>query len=130
MNVPDELRYTTDHEWAKRRDDGLIVIGITDHAQDALGDITYLELPDVGTAVRQGVACGVVESVKTFSDLVAPVTGTVAETNEGLEGAEEQVNQSPYDTGWLFVVEIDDAGQLDNLLDADGYRALLTADEA
>ncbi len=123
MNIPSDLRYTKEHEWAKDRGDGKIVIGITDFAQDALGDITYLELPTVGVDVREGDTCGVVESVKTFSDIYAPLNGTVVEVNENLDGNEGVVNESPYNDGWLFVIEVADSAALDALLDAAAYEA-------
>jgi glycine cleavage system H protein len=128
VNVPDELRYTKDHEWAHRRDDGMIVVGITDYAQDALGDITYLELPRVGQSVTAGNACGVIESVKTFSDLYAPVGGKIHAVNSDLGDNEALVNESPYERGWLFVIDPSDPSELDGLLDADGYRQVVAAE--
>ena len=125
MNVPANLSYPKDHEWVKERGDGHWVVGITDYAQDALGDITYLELPVVGTEVQEGTACGVVESVKTFSDLVAPLSGEVTEVNEDLDGNEATVNESPYEDGWLFVVKLNDDANTEGLLDGPAYEALL-----
>ena len=125
MNIPEDLRYTEEHEWARRTDPDLVVVGITDYAQDALGDITYLELPAVGATVRAGVECGVVESVKTFSDLFSPATGTVHSVNEALNGNEAVVNESPYGDGWLFTVKMTDPGEWDKLLDSTAYAAFL-----
>ena len=128
MNVPDDLRYTQDHEWARRRDAQTVVVGITDYAQDALGDITYLELPDVGREVQAGAACGVVESVKTFSDIYAPVGGKIVAVNDGLSDNEGAVNASPYDDGWLFAIEMSDESEWDGLLDARAYRDLVESE--
>ena len=125
MKILDDLRYTKDHEWTRDRGDGTLVIGITDYAQEALGDITYLELPEVGDEVTQGEPCGVIESVKTFSDLYAPVTGTVVEVNQALADEEALINESPYDDGWMFAVEMSDPNQLDELLTAEVYRELV-----
>lgn len=125
MNAPDELRYSSDHEWVRVEDSGLR-LGITDYAQDALGDITYLELPKVGTEIKAGSACGVVESVKTFSDIYAPVSGQVIDANQALQGSEALVNSSPYGEGWLFAVRLADRGEWDALLSAEAYRDLLS----
>lgn len=125
MNIPEDLRYTKEHEWTKDRGDGCVIVGITDFAQDSLGDITYLELPEVGTEVEAGGTCGVVESVKTFSDIFAPLSGEVVEVNEELDGNEAVVNESPYEDGWFLVIRMSDPGELDTLLDAAGYEALL-----
>ena len=127
-SIPSELKYTKEHEWARRREDGKVVIGITDYAQDSLGDITYLELPAAGTEVRAGIECGVVESVKTFSDLNAPISAVVAETNTALDGAEGTVNESPYEDGWLFVVELADESEWEGLLSADDYATIVAAE--
>ena len=121
MNIPAELRYTIEHEWARDRGDGHIVIGVTDFAQDALGDVTYLELPAVGRDLRKGDTCGVIESVKTFSDIYSPMDGTVTEVNDALEGSEGTVNSSPYDDGWLFVIRVDNPEQFLELLDSTAY---------
>ncbi|MBN1945622.1 MAG: glycine cleavage system protein GcvH [Bradymonadales bacterium] len=125
MKVPEELLYTKDHEWARNRDDGSVMVGITDYAQDALGDITYLELPEVGGQVTRGEACGVIESVKTFSDLYAPVSGTVVEVNEALRQQESLINESPYEEGWMFIVRMSDPSELADLLSAQDYQALV-----
>lgn len=127
--VPDDLLYTSDHEWL-RRDDASpdeATIGITDFAQDQLGDVVYLDLPGEGVEVTAGDRFGEVESVKTVSDLYAPITGEVIATNGELEEQPELVNDSPYDEGWLIRVRIADESQLDGLLDADAYRAQLPA---
>src|SRR5438445_11711511 len=124
MNVPDELRYSKDHEWA-RLDDGRVRIGITDYAQDALGDVVFVQIPDVGTAVGAGDSFSEVESTKSVSDIYAPVAGTIVDVNSELADAPQRVNDDPYGEGWLCVIEPSDASQLDGLLDADAYRALI-----
>ena len=127
--VPDDLLYTSDHEWLRRDDASSdeATIGITDFAQDQLGDVVYLDLPGEGDAVTGGERFGEVESVKTVSDLYAPITGEVIATNGELEDQPELVNDSPYGEGWLIRVRIADESQLDGLLDADAYRAQLPA---
>jgi glycine cleavage system H protein len=122
--VKDELRYTRDHEWA-RADGALIRVGITDYAQDALGDVVFVELPDVGQAVEAGVAMGEVESTKSVSDIYAPVTGTVVEVNAELADAPQRLNEDPYGEGWICVIEVTDATVLEGLLDAAAYRELI-----
>jgi glycine cleavage system H protein len=123
-NVPANLRYTEEHEWA-RVDSGLVVIGITDHAQSALGDVVFLELPDAGRKLSKGKAFGVVESVKAVSDLYAPVDGEVVEVNTALVASPEKLNKDPYGDAWLIKVKPQSAGDVDKLLDAAGYQALL-----
>lgn len=123
-NVPGDLRYTKDHEWAKR-DGGKVRVGITAHAVEQLGDITLVELPKVGTKVELGKAFGTVESVKTLSDLFAPLAGTIVEVNEQLASKPELVNEGPYEQGWMVVIEPTDAAAFDGLLDAAAYGALL-----
>ena len=125
MNVPDELRYSKDHEWA-RLDDGRVRIGITDYAQDALGDIVYVQLPSVGTTVTLGESFSEVESTKSVSDIYAPVAGTVVEVNTELTDAPQRVNEDPYGEGWICVIEPADVATVDSLLDAGAYRALIT----
>lgn len=120
MNVPAELKYSEEHEWAKI-EGNRVTIGITDFAQSELGDIVFVELPKVGDTVEFGEPFGSVESVKTVSELYAPVTGKVVEVNGGLEDAPEHVNKAPYGEGWMIVVEIDDAAELDKLWSADKY---------
>ena len=124
MNVPDDLRYSKDHEWS-RLEDCRVRIGITDYAQDALGDVVFVQIPDVGTRVAQGDSFSEVESTKSVSDIYAPISGAVIEVNVELADAPQRVNEDPYGEGWLVVIEPDDASQLDQLLDADAYRALI-----
>ena len=124
MNVPAELRYSIDHEWVSR--DGTTVrVGITDYAQDALGDVVFVSLPAAGAAVSAGSTCAEVESTKSVSDIYAPVSGTIVEVNRALDDTPEQLNTDPYGSGWIFVVEMRDPPELDALLDAAGYRALV-----
>ncbi len=123
MNVPDDLRYSSDHEWL-RADGGSVRVGITDYAQDALGDVVFVDLPDVGTTVKAGEAIAEVESTKSVSDIFAPVGGTITAVNADLGDAPERLNEDPYGEGWIFVIETD-GGDEPDLLDADGYRALI-----
>jgi glycine cleavage system H protein len=124
MNVPDDLRYSSDHEWA-RLEDGKVRVGITDFAQDTLGDVVFVQLPDVGAKLDAGGTFGEVESTKSVSDLYAPVAGTVVEVNADLADNPNRLNDDPYGEGWICLIEPDDAGQLDSLLDAAGYQALI-----
>ena len=124
--VPTDLRYTNDHEWIRVADDEA-TIGITAYAADQLGDIVFVELPDPGRALDQSAAFGVVESVKAVSDLFAPVSGEVIASNEELARNPELVNSDPYGAGWMLKVRVADAGQLDGLLDAEAYDALIAA---
>jgi glycine cleavage system H protein len=124
MNVPDDLRYSTDHEWA-RLEDGRIRVGITDYAQDTLGDVVFVQLPETGARVQAGGTFGEVESTKSVSDLYAPVAGTVVEVNTELVDAPNRLNDDPYGEGWICVIEPDDVGQIDALLDAPGYGSLI-----
>jgi glycine cleavage system H protein len=126
MNVPENLRYTSDHEWA-RLEEGRIRVGITDFAQDALGDVVFVDLPAAGTEVAVGGAVAEVESTKSVSQIYAPVTGTVVEVNEALREAPETLNADPYGAGWLCVIELADPGEVDNLLDAAAYKAVTEA---
>ncbi len=123
-NLPDNLKYATSHEWVKLEDDNVVRIGITDFAQQALGDLVYIQLPAIGRNVAAKEQCAVVESVKTASDLFSPVTGTIIAVNETLADEPEQVNDNPYQT-WLFCVKADDPSELDALMDADGYQAMI-----
>ena len=123
MNPPD-LKYTEEHEWA-RVEGARITVGITDYAQDALGDVVYVDLPATGTRVESGQPFGEVESTKSVSDLYAPVTGTITERNEALESSPELVNSDPYGQGWLVAIEVDDPSVIDGLMDADAYVALV-----
>jgi len=124
MNVPDDLRYSKDHEWAKL-ENGRVRIGITDYAQDALGDVVYVQIPDVGTQVAAGDSFSEVESTKSVSDIYAPVSGSIVEVNQELADAPQRVNDDPYGEGWLVIIEPDDASQYDDLLDAAAYTALI-----
>lgn len=122
MNIPADLRYTASHEWVRDEDDGTITIGITDHAQSALGDLVYVELPDVGRKLAAGEACAVVESVKAASDVYAPLSGEVVAVNDDLTARPEAVNEDAYGA-WLFRLRLDDAGaDRSSLLDAKGYE--------
>ena len=123
---PDDLRYTKDHEWV-RVADGVATVGITQYAADQLGDIVFVELPQVGRTLDQFATFGVVESVKAVSDLFSPLSGTVQATNEDLTGTPELVNSDPYGGGWMVRLEVGDAAQLDELLDASAYDALIAA---
>ena len=124
MNVPDDLHYTSDHEWA-RLDGNRVTIGITDYAQDALGDVVFVQLPEPGTAVEAGVSFSEVESTKSVSDIYAPVSGTVAEVNSELSDSPQRLNEDPYGEGWICIIEVADASALSGLLDAEGYRKLI-----
>jgi glycine cleavage system H protein len=124
-NIPADLKYAKSHEWIRPGADGIVTIGITEYAQSSLGDITYVQLPQPGAALKAGDSFGVVESVKAASDLYAPVAGTVVEVNTGLDSAPEKVNQEPYDGGWMLKLKIDDPAELDALLDAAGYAAII-----
>ena len=120
-NLPEELRYATSHEWARLEEDGSITVGITDHAQSQLGDVVYVELPEIGVLLAAADEAGVVESVKAASDVYAPLSGEVIAVNEGLEDEPEMVNSEPYDGGWFYRLKPADVGELDNLLNADDY---------
>jgi len=120
---PEDLKYTTDHEWVRTVGETTVRFGITDYAQDALGDIVYVSLPDVGAPLAAGDACGEVESTKSVSDLYAPVTGTVTARNEGLSATPEVVNADAYGEGWMVEVELADTAELATLLDSTGYAA-------
>ena len=119
--TPSELKYLATHEWARLEEDGTVTIGITDHAQDALGDVVYVELPEEGQDLSSGDEAGVVESVKAASDIYSPVSGSVVAINELLDDEPEKVNQDPYGDGWFFKVEPTDVGELEEMLDADAY---------
>lgn len=125
MNIPEELRYSSEHEWARRLEDGSRVrIGITDFAQDALGDVVYVDLPAVGTRVDASEAVGELESTKSVSEMYAPIGGIVVAVNEALADNPQLLNEDPYGEGWLIEIEAGDIGQFVALLDAEGYRAL------
>jgi glycine cleavage system H protein len=125
-NIPQTLRYTPEHEWVLVTDGTTVRVGITDHAQDALGDIVFLTLPAVGATVSAGQTCGEVESTKSVSDIYAPLSGVVTARNESVETAPETLNADPYGAGWLFDIELADATQVAELLDASAYEALLS----
>jgi len=124
MLFPEQLRYSSEHEWVAVEDTRARV-GITDYAQDALGDVVYVDLPDVGLAVIGGSSCAEVESTKSVSEIYAPVSGTVVEVNTALDDQPELVNRDPYGSGWIFVVEMADAVAVEDLLDAAAYRKLV-----
>lgn len=128
--LPGDLLYTKEHEWLRREDDGTVSVGITDHAQSALGDLVYVELPEVGQEVEEGGDMAVVESVKAASDVYAPITGTVTAVNEELADAPETINSDPYGEGWI--VKLQPAGDIDEgeLMDPDAYQELLDEEEA
>ncbi len=123
MNIPPELRYSTDHEWV-RVDGNVATIGITEFAQDALGDVVFVEIPERGKAVTSGDSFTEVESTKSVSDIYAPLSGSIVDVNDALESTPELLNSDPYGDGWICKIEFADAGDLDGLMDADGYRAL------
>ncbi|MDG1310642.1 MAG: glycine cleavage system protein GcvH [Porticoccaceae bacterium] len=120
--LPTELKYASSHEWARLESDGTVVVGITDHAQDTLGDVVYVELPEMGASVDAGSEVAVVESVKAASDIYSPVTGDVVEINPALEDEPETVNSSPYSDGWLFRVKVSGPEELEDMMDADAYQ--------
>ncbi len=124
MNLPEDLRYTKDHEWV-RVEGSLVRIGITDYAQDALGDVVFVQVPDQGRSVAEGDTVSEVESTKSVSEIYAPVTGAVVEVNAELGDAPERLNDDPYGEGWICTIEVDDPSQLEGLLDAAGYRGLI-----
>jgi glycine cleavage system H protein len=123
VNVPDDLRYSEDHEWVKV-EGSRARFGITDYAQDALGDVVFVQVPAAGAVVTRGASVSEVESTKSVSDIYAPVSGTVVEVNEDLSDAPQRVNEDPYGEGWIAVIEVSDASEVDQLLDAAAYRAL------
>ena len=128
-NIPADLKYLDSHEWARLESDGTVTIGISDHAQGALGDLVFVETPEVGKALTKGGAAAVVESVKAASDVYSPVSGEVVATNEALSGAPELVNTDPYGAGWLYKIKPSNAAELQQLLDSKAYEKVV-ADEA
>ncbi len=126
--IPEELKYTTSHEWVQILSDGTVKVGISDHAQEALGDMVYVKLPELGGAYPARSECAVVESVKSASDIYCPITGEVVEVNTVLDREPEAINRDPYGEGWIFRLRPDNPGDLDRLLEADEYAAIL-ADE-
>ena len=128
MSTPEHLRYSATHQWARRESDGLISVGITDHAQEQLGDVVFVQNPALGSRLKQGDACGVVESVKAASDIYSPVSGEVVAINEQLSDAPEQINDDPY-AAWMFRIQPDDVAEMDNLLDAKAYQKVAEAEK-
>lgn len=127
--TPSNLKYTKSHEWVRREADGTVTVGITDHAQDLMGDMVYVELPQVGRKVTAGKECAVVESVKAASDVYAPVEGEITAVNEALSGSPETVNKDPYGSGWMFRLRPANAASVDGLLDAAAYDALMASEK-
>ena len=128
-NIPSDLHYTKTHEWVRSESDGTITVGITDHAQDLLGDMVFVETPEIGSDYGSGEDIAVVESVKAASDVYAPVIGEVIAINEDLVDAPEKVNQSPFDEGWLFKMRPKDAGEIEELMDAAAYQEFAASEE-
>ena len=128
-NVPSNLKYAASHEWVLKNADGTVTVGISDHAQAQLGDLVYVELPDVGDHVDQGAASAVVESVKAASDIYSPIAGKVVAVNEALSDKPEMINEDAFGDGWIFVIEPDDVGQMEDLLTPDDYAALLEEED-
>ncbi|QEA39909.1 glycine cleavage system protein GcvH [Pistricoccus aurantiacus] len=128
-NIPANLRYTESHEWVLDNGDGTVTLGITDHAQQALGDVVFVELPEIGREMDAGDEFGVIESVKAASDLYAPLAGEVVEINEALEDSPETINESPYEDGWIAKLRLSDEDSLEKLMDADAYTKVAEADE-
>ena len=126
-NTPTDLKYATSHEWA-RLDGDIITVGITDHAQEALGDLVFVELPEVGDSVNAGDEAGVVESLKAASDIYAPVSGEVVEINPALEDTPELINSDPYGEGWMYKIKVSDLAELDDMMSADEYDAQVSAE--
>lgn len=127
-SIPKELKYASTHEWVRNDGDGVFTVGITEHAQDLLGDMVFVELPEVGDNVSAGDDVAVCESVKAASDIYAPIAGEVLEVNEDLEDAPETVNNDPYGDGWLFKIKAEDPSEVESLLDAEGYQAVIDED--
>jgi glycine cleavage system H protein len=127
-NIPTEIKYTKSHEWVRDEGDGIVFVGITDHAQEQLGDLVFVELPEVGETLTAGSECAVVESVKAASDIYSPMSGEVVSINEALEDAPETVNEDAYGDGWLFSLKISDEGDMDELLDAEGYAGVVESE--
>ncbi|HET6603640.1 MAG TPA: glycine cleavage system protein GcvH [Xanthomonadaceae bacterium] len=126
--IPGDLKFMKSHEWARVEDNGQVTVGISEHAQSQLGDLVYVELPDVGDTVQQGAGCAVVESVKAASDVYSPVSGTIVAVNETLNDKPETINEDAYGEGWIFVVAPEDADQLEELLSPDAYGELIEDD--
>jgi glycine cleavage system H protein len=127
--TPKELKYTKSHEWVRPEKDGTVTVGITDHAQESMGDLVYVELPQKGAKVAAGKECGVVESVKAASDIYAPVSGQIVAANGALADAPETANKDPYGAGWMFSIKPANQGELNALLDAEAYEALVASEK-
>lgn len=127
-NIPAELKYATSHEWVRNEGDGIVTVGITEHAQELLGDMVFVELPEVGESVSTGDDVAVAESVKAASDIYAPISGEVVEVNEELEDSPELVNSDAFGDGWMFKIKLEDESELANLLDAEGYENSIDED--
>lgn len=128
-NIPNDLKYTKTHEWVRDEGDGNVTVGISDHAQELLGDLVFVELPEQGAEIKAGDECAVVESVKAASDVYCPLSGEVVAVNEALADAPETINSDPYDDGWMFRLKLLDAGELDGLMDADAYAEHCESEE-
>ncbi|MBE1276879.1 glycine cleavage system protein GcvH [Enterovibrio baiacu] len=128
-NIPSELKFTASHEWVRPEGDGVYSVGISDHAQALLGDMVFVDLPDVGDTVDAGDDCAVAESVKAASDIYTPLTGEIVAVNEDLEGSPELVNSDPYGDGWLFQIRISDSSEIDELMDAEAYTDAIEEDD-
>ncbi len=126
--LPADLKYSKSHEWVRDEGDGTVTVGITDHAQELLGDLVFVELPEVGTLVAVEGECAVVESVKAASDIYSPLSGEIIEVNQALADAPESINEDAYGDGWIFKVRLSDSAELNDLLDADGYTEVMAAD--
>ena len=128
-DVPENLKYTKTHEWVKEMEGGTLMVGITDHAQELLGDLVFVELPETGRTMAAGDQCAVIESVKAASDIYSPVAGRITAVNEYLSESPEQINQQPYEDGWIMRLQPDDHSELDGLLDAAAYREFAESEE-
>lgn len=128
-NIPSELKYTSTHEWARLEEDGTVTIGITDHAQGLLGDVVFVELPEIEAEIEAGAEAGVIESVKAASDIYIPISGSVVAVNEALTGKPEIINSDPYGAGWMFKVQPLDEDDLNELMDADEYAEQVASEE-
>lgn len=128
-DIPGDLKFMKSHEWARVEGDGRVTVGISDHAQELLGDLVYVDLPDVGDSVEAGNSCAVLESVKAASDIYAPVSGTIVEVNSALADKPETINEDAYGEGWLFVIEASEPDQAKDLLGPDDYAALIEGDD-
>jgi glycine cleavage system H protein len=128
-NIPGELKYSKSHEWVRINDDGTVTIGVTEHAQELMGDMVYVELPEAGASLNQGEDCAVVESVKAASDVYAPIGGEVVEIHDALADAPETINTDPYGEGWIYRMTPADSGELDDLMDANAYEELVASED-